>query len=115
MRSTKAGYIGARPNYSILTDFSCNAPPVHTYGSIAVAASVAAIGSAKSGQRHPASYVSTGNRPVRALESGRTTGNYPNYLDTCLEDQEFIQSINQYKFRDSIFVFKPLRINSDAR
>ena len=28
----KAGYIGARPNYSILTDFSCNAPPVHTYG-----------------------------------------------------------------------------------
>jgi hypothetical protein len=56
-----------------------------------------------------------GNRPVRALESGRTTGNYPNYLDTCLEDQEFIQSINQYEFRDSIFVFKPLRINSDAR
>src|SRR6516225_8778576 len=28
----KAGYIGARPNYSILTDFSCNAPPVHTFG-----------------------------------------------------------------------------------
>src|SRR6516164_7424446 len=31
----KAGYIGARPNYSILTDFSCNAPPVHTWGSSA--------------------------------------------------------------------------------
>src|SRR5215467_4675166 len=26
----KAGYIGARPNHSTLTDFSCNAPPVHT-------------------------------------------------------------------------------------
>src|SRR5262249_8569400 len=29
----KAGCIEARPNYSILTDFSCNAPPVHTSGS----------------------------------------------------------------------------------
>src|SRR5215469_16170162 len=30
----KAGYIEARPNYSILTDFSCNTPPVHTFGVI---------------------------------------------------------------------------------
>jgi hypothetical protein len=29
----KAGYIGATPNSSILTDFSCNALPVHTFGS----------------------------------------------------------------------------------
>jgi hypothetical protein len=31
----KTGYIEARPNYSIFTNFSCNAPPVHTSGSLA--------------------------------------------------------------------------------
>jgi hypothetical protein len=33
MSSAEAGYIGARPEDSSLTDFSCNAPPVHTFGS----------------------------------------------------------------------------------
>src|SRR5215470_3126932 len=36
----KAGYIEARPNYSILTDFSCNTPPVHTSGSRAAASGI---------------------------------------------------------------------------
>src|SRR5262249_11577225 len=36
----RAGYIGARPNYSILTDFSCNVPPVHTFGSLSAADSL---------------------------------------------------------------------------
>ena len=44
-------------------------------GSIAVAASVAAIGSAKSGQRHPASYVSTGIRTA-AHSWGTVHGKY---------------------------------------